>query len=72
MSCIKIEGQEILQEVHAGICGGHIGARAIAAKVLWQGFYWPAMIDDAARLVATCEAYKKIPIAAGPPHNLCC
>jgi hypothetical protein len=30
----KTEGQEILYEVHAGICGGHIGARALAAKVL--------------------------------------
>jgi hypothetical protein len=38
--CIsKIEGQEILQEIHAGICGGHIGARALVAKVFRQGFY---------------------------------
>jgi hypothetical protein len=35
LRCIsKIEGQEILQEVHAGICGGCIGACALAAKVL--------------------------------------
>jgi hypothetical protein len=35
LRCIsKIEGQEILQEVHAEICGGHIGAHALAAKVL--------------------------------------
>jgi hypothetical protein len=55
--CIsKIKGQEIFQEVHAKICGGHIGARALVAKVLGQGFYWPAMIDDAARLVSSCEA----------------
>jgi hypothetical protein len=30
----KVEGQEILLEVHAGICGGHIGALALATKVL--------------------------------------
>jgi hypothetical protein len=30
----KTKGQEILQEVHVGICGGHIDARALAAKVL--------------------------------------
>jgi hypothetical protein len=30
----KAEGQEILSEVHAGICGSRIGARALAAKVL--------------------------------------
>jgi ornithine carbamoyltransferase len=35
LHCIsKIEGQEILQEVHARICGGCIGACALAAKVL--------------------------------------
>jgi hypothetical protein len=55
----KSEGLETLQEVHTGICGGHIGARTLAAKVLRQGFYWPAMIDDAAKLVSTCEACQK-------------
>jgi hypothetical protein len=40
----KTEGQEILQDVHAGICGGDIGAYALAAKVLRQGFYWLTMI----------------------------
>jgi hypothetical protein len=40
LRCIsKTEGQEILQDVHAGICGGHIGARTLAAKALRQGFY---------------------------------
>jgi hypothetical protein len=60
LRCIsKTKGQEILQKVHAGICGGHIGTHALAAKVLQQGFYWSAMIDDVAKLVATCEAYQK-------------
>jgi hypothetical protein len=58
--CIsKTEDQEILQEVHATICGGHIGAHALVSKVLRQGFYWPTMIDDAAKLVTTCEACQK-------------
>jgi hypothetical protein len=30
----KAEGQEILSEIHMGICGGRIGARALAANVL--------------------------------------
>jgi hypothetical protein len=38
--CInKAKDQEILLEIHAGACGGHIGARALAAKVIRQGFY---------------------------------
>jgi hypothetical protein len=47
----KAEGLETLQEVHARICGGHISAHALAAKVLRQGFYGPTMIDDVANLV---------------------
>jgi ribonuclease HI len=35
LHCIsKEEGHQILTEVHAGVCRGHIGARALAAKVL--------------------------------------
>jgi hypothetical protein len=51
----KAKGQEILSEFHAGTYGGHIGARALAAKVLRQGFYWPAVIDHVVKLVSTCE-----------------
>jgi hypothetical protein len=40
LHCIsKIEGQEILQEVHVGICASHICAHVLGAKVLPQGFY---------------------------------
>jgi hypothetical protein len=60
LRCVsKTEGQQILSEVHTGVCGGHIGARALAAKTLWQGFYYLAMIDDAAKLVSTREAYQR-------------
>jgi hypothetical protein len=55
----KTKRQEILQEVHAGICGGQIGACAIVAKVVRQGFYWPTMIDETAKLFATYKACQK-------------
>jgi hypothetical protein len=55
----KAAGQEILSEVHVGIYGGHIGTRALAAKVLRQGFYWPTMINDESKLVSTCVACPK-------------
>jgi hypothetical protein len=57
LQCLgKAEGQDILSEVHVGICGGHIGAHALAAKILRQSFYWSALINDAAKLVSTCKA----------------
>jgi hypothetical protein len=54
-------------EVHAGVCGGHIGARALAAETLHQGFYSPAMIDDAAKQVSTCGACERFSCKAKAP-----
>jgi hypothetical protein len=35
LSCVsKEEGQQILLKVHAGVCGGHIGAKALATKIM--------------------------------------
>ena len=41
----------VLREVHEGVCGNHIRARALAGKVLRQGYYWPTMLRDATKLV---------------------
>ena len=40
LKCIAGKDIEyVLREVHEGICGNHIGARALAGKVLRQGYY---------------------------------
>jgi hypothetical protein len=45
LKCVtETEGLQILREVHSGTCGSHSGPRALAAKVIRQGFYWPAII----------------------------
>jgi hypothetical protein len=45
LKCItETEGIEILREVHSGTCGSHSAPRALAAKVIRQGFYWPTII----------------------------
>jgi hypothetical protein len=55
----KDEGKDLLNQTHAGACRGHIGARALALKVFRQVFYWPSTIDNAMKLVKTCEACQK-------------
>ena len=45
----------VLREVHEGMCGNHIGARALAGKVLRQGYYWPTMLKDPIELVRKCK-----------------
>ena len=48
LKCIgKEDGNYVLREVHEGICGNHIGARALVSKTLRQGYYWPTMLKDA-------------------------
>ncbi|GKV12323.1 hypothetical protein SLEP1_g23482 [Rubroshorea leprosula] len=48
------EAEYALREVHEGVCGSHVGARALAHKVLRQGYYWPHMQEDAKKHVQKC------------------
>src|SRR3954463_3800620 len=57
LKCISREdGQKLLAEIHGGICGHHIGARALAGKAFRQGFSWPTALQDATAQVTKCEA----------------
>jgi hypothetical protein len=41
LKCLsRTEGQELMKEIHAGLCGSHIGSRPLLGKVFRQGFYW--------------------------------
>ena len=56
LKCIAGEDTRyVLREVHEGICGNHIGARALEGKVLRQGYYWPTIFKDATDLVKKCR-----------------
>ncbi|XP_077232071.1 uncharacterized protein LOC143866205 [Tasmannia lanceolata] len=39
-----------LQETHEGICGEHLGGKALVIKVLLRGLYWPTLRQDALSL----------------------
>ncbi|XP_063947571.1 uncharacterized protein LOC135152047 [Daucus carota subsp. sativus] len=45
------EAREALREVHEGVCGQHLGGRALAHKVTRLGFYWPDMLKHAQEYV---------------------
>jgi hypothetical protein len=53
------EGQEILKDIHAGVCGHHASSMAIAAKAFCAGFYWLTAIEDAKDIVRKCEACQR-------------
>jgi hypothetical protein len=49
------EGCSILQDIHVGICGSHVGARSLMGKAYRQGFFWPTAASDADSFVRRCE-----------------
>jgi hypothetical protein len=53
------EGQVILKDIHAEVCGHHASSRAIAAKAFRAGFYWLTAIKDAKDIVRKCEACQR-------------
>jgi hypothetical protein len=60
LKCLsRTEGMELMKEIHAGLCGSHIGSRPLLEKVFRQGFYWPKAASDAAELVQKCEVCQK-------------
>ncbi|XP_074357618.1 uncharacterized protein LOC141697234 [Apium graveolens] len=41
------EAKYCLAEVHEGICGDHMSAKALAHKIIRQGYYWLTIHQDA-------------------------
>jgi hypothetical protein len=70
LKCItETEGLQILREVHGGTCGSPLGPRALVAKVIRQGFYWPAIICMENRVTRSCEACQKFSPRSGAPSQ---
>ena len=59
LRCIPSEeGAELLKDIHKGDCGHLLSPRALAEKVLRHGLYWPTALEDAAKLIETCEEHR--------------
>jgi hypothetical protein len=70
LKCVtETEGIQILRKVHSEPCGSHSGPRALAAKVIRQGFYWPTIICIANRVTRSCEACQKFSLARATLRN---
>lgn len=48
------DGRYVLREIHEGICGSHIGSRALVTKTLRYRHYWLTMKEDSMNLVKAC------------------
>jgi hypothetical protein len=71
LKCLyRNEGQKLMKEIHAGLCGAHIGSRPLLGKVFRQGVYWLKAASDAADLVQKCENCQKCARDQKQPSSL--
>ena len=54
LRCVEEEEEAkfVLEEVHRGICGDHMGAKSLAKKIMRVGYFWPTMQQDAVDFVS--------------------
>ena len=58
--CLHLEKvDEILAELHEGVCGSHAEGRSLAHRAMTQGFWWPKMRNNATEYVRKCERCQK-------------
>ncbi|RDX94533.1 pol, partial [Mucuna pruriens] len=55
----KDEAEYAMREIHEGICGTHIGGRALASKIARAGYYWPTLKGDCMDFVKKCNKCQK-------------
>ena len=49
------EADNVMKEVHEGICGNHSRSRSLVHKLVRAGYYWPTMQKDAEAYVKGCD-----------------
>lgn len=60
MKCLSAtEADYVMRELHEGVCGRHTGGRALRARVLRAGFFWPTLEKDCMDFAKKCLACQK-------------
>ena len=57
--------EDLLYEIHEGICGSHIRGRSLAHRALTQGYWWPYMQKDAVAYVKKVQQMSEV-LTFGP------
>ncbi|XP_056690235.1 uncharacterized protein [Spinacia oleracea] len=65
------ESARLIEEMHEGICGNHVGGKTLALICQRQGYYWPTMLEDAQSYVKKCEKCQLFaPVIRMPANDL--
>jgi hypothetical protein len=56
LNCLlKDEAHKVLQDFHAGDCGGNLSWKTTTNKIMRVGFYWPTLFADIHQKVTSCH-----------------
>ncbi|XP_021321401.1 uncharacterized protein LOC110437319 [Sorghum bicolor] len=56
LRCVsRKEADQILQEMHHGVCGGHQGGAKMYHRIRLAGYYWPKIMADCLRTAKACH-----------------
>ncbi|VFQ80577.1 unnamed protein product [Cuscuta campestris] len=70
LRCLRpAEAEQVMEEVHAGICFAHQGAYAVSRKITLQGYFWPTIVKDCAEFVRKCKVCQKFQKVPGRPST---
>eukprot|EP00253_Pinus_taeda_P018662 PITA_18662 len=52
---VESEVNKVMEEFHAGDCGGHLYWKSTVNKILRAGYYWPTIFSDVKRFTTACH-----------------
>nr|KYP52107.1 Uncharacterized protein K02A2.6 [Cajanus cajan] len=53
------QAEKVMDEVHSGMCGSHIGGRALVYKVARAGYFWLSLRNDCINWVQKCDGCQR-------------
>ena len=60
LRCIEEEeAKYVLEEVHGGIYGDHMGAKSLVRKIIRASYFWPTMQQNVADFVKKCDSCQR-------------
>ena len=62
--------ESLLEELHEGICGSHIGGRSLAHRAITQGYWWPNMQREALEYVRKCDQCQRFASSIHQPGGI--
>ena len=62
--------ESLLEELHEGICGSHIGGRSLAHRATTQGYWWPNMQREAQEYVKKCDHCQQFALNIHQPGGI--